>query len=136
MESMAKKMKAEQDYESLTAIARDVFAILGAGFMENIYHRAFIQEMHLAGILHESEKVIPVMYKEMQIGHMRCDMLVQKRILVEFKAVQTVTAQHLLQLERYAAHLCVEHMMLVNFPLQKNKEIEAHVFIDGAFHKM
>jgi len=129
-------MKAAQDYESLTAIARDVFAILGAGFMENIYHRAFIQEMHLAGILHESEKVIPVMYKEVQVGYVRSDLLVEKRILVEFKAVQTVMPQHLLQLERYAAHLCVEHMMLVNFPLQKNKQIETHVFVDGAFHKM
>ena len=136
MESVAKKMRPGQDYESLIAIARDVFGVLGAGFTESVYHRGFVHELHLAGIQHESEKVIPVMYKEVQVGFVRCDILVEKRILVEFKSVQTVMAQHLLQLERYAAHLCVEHMMLVNFPLQKNKDIEAHVFIDGAFHKM
>jgi GxxExxY protein len=136
MESAAKKMKAEQDYESLTAIARDVFAILGAGFMENVFHRAFVHELNLAGISYESEKIIPVMYKEVQIGYVRCDLLVQKRILVEFKAVQTVMAQHLLQLERYATHLNIKEMILVNFPLHKNREIETHVFIDGAFHKM
>ena len=64
MESVAKKTKPGQDYESLLAIARDVFAVLRAGFMENIYHKAFVHELHLAGISHESEKVIPVVYKE------------------------------------------------------------------------
>ena len=136
MESEAKKMKAGQDYASLLAIAQDVFAGLGAGFMENIYHKSFVHELHLAGILHESEKVIPVMYKEVYVGSIRADILVEKRILVEFKAVSTVTSHHFLQLERYAAQLNIEEMILVNFPMHKNREIEAHAFIDGAFRKM
>lgn len=136
MESECKKMKGGQDYASLLAIAKDVFAVLGAGFMENIYHKSFVHELHLAGILHESEKVIPVMYKEVQAGCVRADLVIDKRILVEFKAVSTVTSHHFLQLERYAAQLNIEEMILVNFPLHKNREIEAHAFIDGAFRKM
>jgi len=136
MESVAKKMRPGQDYESLIAIARDVFGVLGAGFMENIYHRAFVHELNLAGILYETEKVIPVMYKGVQAGYVRIDLLIHKSILVEFKAVANVVPQHLLQLERYAGQLNIEQMMLVNFPLHKNREIETHVFIDGAFRKM
>jgi len=125
-----------QTYESLTILAETVFDELSAGFVENIYHKAYVQELQFNGILHETEKVIPIFYKNVQVGHVRCDVLVENNILIEFKAVQNILPQHLLQVQRYASHLNIDKMMLVNYPIQRAKPIEIHIFTDGQFHKI
>jgi len=132
---MEKKFKQEQSYDSLAKMAHSVFSELSAGFTENIYHKAYIHELHLAGISHETEKVIPIFYKEVQVGYVRCDLLVEASILIEIKTVQKVLPQHLLQLERYGSHLNLRKMMLVNYPIQKDKQVEIYVYDDGDFQK-
>jgi hypothetical protein len=44
--------------------------------------------------------------------------------------------QHLLQLERYAAQLDVDKMLLVNFPIHKSKPLEIHAFVKDCFEKI
>jgi len=133
---MLKSEKPAQTYESLAAIAVSVFHELSAGFTENIYHKAFVYELQAAGISHETEKVIPINYKSIQVGYVRCDLLIENNILVEFKSVQNILPQHLLQLERYAAQLDVEKMLLVNFPIHKSKPLEIHAFVKDCFEKI
>jgi len=111
-------------------MAHSVFSELSAGFTENIYHKAYIHELHLAGISHETEKVIPIFYKKVQVGYVRCDLLVEANILTEIKTVQKVLPQHLLQLE---SHLNHRKMMLVNYPIQKDKQVEIYVYDNGDF---
>jgi len=133
---MEKVVKCAQTYDLLVAMAHTVFDELCAGFVENNYHKAYIQELQLAGIQHETEKVIPIFYKTVQVGHVRCDVLVEHNILIEFKTVQNVLPQHLLQLERYGSHLKIGKMILVNYPIQRDKSVEIHVFIEGRFQKI
>jgi len=133
---MEKKFKQEQSYDSLAKMAYSVFSELSAGFIENIYHKAYIHELQLAGISHETEKVIPIFYKEVQVGYVRCDLLVEANILIEIKTVQKVLPQHLLQLERYGSHLNLRKMMLVNYPIQKDRQVEIYVYDDGVFRKL
>jgi len=132
---MEKRFKQEQSYDSLAKMAHAVFSELSAGFIENIYHKAYIHELQLAGISHETEKVIPIFYKQVQVGYVRCDLLVEASILIEIKTVQKVLPQHLLQLERYGSHLNLRKMMLVNYPIQKDKQVEIYVYDDGDFQK-
>jgi len=124
-----------QTYDTLIELAQIVFKELSAGFVENIYHKAYVQELQFHGIQHETEKVIPIFYKTIQVGHVRCDVLVEKNILIEFKSVQNVLPQHLLQLQRYGSHLKIDKMMLVNYPIQLDKQIDIYIFIEGKFHK-
>jgi GxxExxY protein len=133
---MEKKYKAEQSYDSLAKMAHLVFSELSAGFIENIYHKAYIHELQLAGISHETEKVIPIFYREVQVGYVRCDLLVENNVLIEMKTVQKVLPQHLLQLERYGTHLNINKLMLVNYPIQKDKQVEIYVYMDGGFVKL
>ena len=128
--------KIVQTYDTLIELAQIVFKELSAGFVENIYHRAYIQELQFHGIQHETEKVIPIFYKTIQIGHVRCDVLVENNILIEFKAVQNILPQHLLQVQRYASHLNIDKMMLVNYPIQRDKPIDIYIFTQGQFHKI
>jgi len=132
---MEKVVKIAQTYDSLVAMAHTFFDKSSAGFVENINHKAYIQELQLAGIQHETEKVIPIFYKTVQVGHVRC-VLVEHNILIEFKTVQNVLPQHLLQLERYGSHLKIEKMILVNYPIQRDKSVDIHVFIEGRFQKI
>jgi len=128
--------KIVQTYDTLIELAQIVFKELSAGFVENIYHRAYIQELQFHGIQHETEKVIPIFYKTIQIGHVRCDVLVENNILIEFKAVQNILPQHLLQVQRYGSHLKIDKMMLVNYPIQRDKPIEIYIFTEGQFQKI
>ena len=132
---METKILNEESYDSLAKMAHSVFSELSAGFVENIYHKAYIHELQLAGVSHETEKVIPIVYKEVQVGYVRCDLLVEANILIEIKTVQKVLPQHLLQLERYGSHLNIQKMMLVNYPIQKDKTVEIYVYNNGDFHK-
>jgi len=50
MSAMEKRFKQEQSYDSLAKMAHSVFSELSAGFIENIYHKAYIHELQLAGI--------------------------------------------------------------------------------------
>jgi len=87
---MEKKFKNEQSYDSLAKMAHSVFSELSAGFIENIYHKAYIHELELASVSHETEQVIPIFYREVQVGYVRCDLLVETNILIEIKTVQKV----------------------------------------------
>jgi len=65
--------------------AEDVYASLGAGHLESIYHAAMAVEMRLAGIPYESEQVIPVMHKGHYVGVVRADIIANKECVLEFK---------------------------------------------------
>ena len=61
--------------------------ILGSGFREKIYHRAFCLELHARGLQFESEKRIEVKYKHWSIPGQTVDLLVEGLVLVEIKTV-------------------------------------------------
>ena len=64
----------------------EVHKILGPGFQEVIYQRAFAKEMGLQNISFKREKEMPIFYKGEQLGTRRVDFLVEEIISVEIKA--------------------------------------------------
>lgn len=69
----------------LRKFADDVYASLGAGHLESIYHAAMAVELRLAGISYESEQVMPVTHKGHYVGVVRADIIVNKECVLEFK---------------------------------------------------
>jgi GxxExxY protein len=69
----------------LRKFAQDVYASLGAGHLESIYHAAMAVELRLAGMMYESEQVMPVMHKGHYVGIVRADIIVNKECVMEFK---------------------------------------------------
>ncbi len=65
--------------------AEDVYASLGAGHLESIYHAAMAVELRLAGIPYESEQVMPVTHKGHYVGTVRADIIANKECVLEFK---------------------------------------------------
>jgi GxxExxY protein len=63
----------------------EVHRVLGAGFREHIYARAFQLELESRGMRFECEKAIDVTYKKWKIPGQRIDLIVENVVVVELK---------------------------------------------------
>ncbi len=98
-------IKEQYKYSDVTAkiigCAMEVHNNLGNGFQEVVYQRALSIEMKLQNILYEREKEMPLSYKGYNIGKRRVDFFVDKKIMVEIKAVKELEDVHLAQAINY-----------------------------------
>ena len=100
---------------SIIGCAMTVHKTLGNGFQEVIYQRALDIEMRLAGISFTREHVMPIYYREAEIGSRRVDFLVEGTISVELKAITKLEPVHLAQAINYLEAYHLEIGLLINF---------------------
>jgi GxxExxY protein len=125
---MTKEIEAPipQDVEDLgyrvIGCAITVHRILGPGFKERIYERAFCLELEENGIEYECEKKINVPYKRWMIEGHRLDLIVEGLVIVELKVVPRVAEIHRLQVLSYlkATGLRLGYVMNFNAEVMKN----------------
>jgi GxxExxY protein len=67
-----------------------VHAALGPGFIESVYENALCVELAARGISFAQQKVIPIFHRGVAVGQHRLDLLVEKVLLVELKAVREI----------------------------------------------
>ena len=79
----------------------EVHRILGPGFREHIYERAFCLELDIRGMKFESEKPITVKYKDWAIPGQRLDLVVEGVVVVEIKSVSRLKPIHRRQVVSY-----------------------------------
>jgi GxxExxY protein len=94
------------------AVHRD---LRGGNFTEIIFHRALLMELSAAGLQCESEKELPVYYKQVLIGKKRVDIFVEGKILVELKAIGAFEKIHFNQIINYLKVFNLEVGLLINF---------------------
>jgi len=128
-----KEMESLASYDQIAAYAASVYAGLGSSYNENIYHQGLLQELHYFNISHETEKVIPVLYRRKQIGVVRADIIVQNNMVVELKCVAKVTSAHYEQALRYAQLLGLNHAILINFPTTSDAHLQIFAFVQNAW---
>ena len=106
-------------YSELTSkiigCAMTLHKMLGNGFQEVIYQRAFAIEMRLAGISFSREFEMPIFYRDEQIGTRRVDFLVEGDISVELKASTKLENVHFAQAINYLEAYNLEVGLLLNF---------------------
>lgn len=98
--------------------ANEIYTNLGKGYPECVYHRAFEVELRDAGLQYESEKLVPIVYKNVQVGYGRADIVVKGEtpMILEFKAIGgSVGIKELEQLGHYMRHLEVNVGIIINF---------------------
>lgn len=76
----------------------DVYNDLGFGFLERVYHNAMYFELFSRGLKVESQKGIKVYRKGRLVGSYYADILINEVVIVELKAVATLTEAHEKQL--------------------------------------
>lgn len=94
----------------------EVHRQLGAGLLERAYQLALCHELRAAGIPYACEVDVPMVYKGESIGRVfRADIIVDKSIIVELKAVSELTEVHHAQLFTYLRVSRIPYGLLVNF---------------------
>jgi GxxExxY protein len=107
------------DHERLTRTiigrAMTVHDALGPGFLEPVYQKALAYELRDAGLAVEREHRVQVHYRGQLVGDYWIDLLVERCVLVELKAVRTLAPAHDDQLYNYLAATKLEVGLLLNF---------------------
>ncbi len=100
----------------IIAAAIEVHRELGPGLLESIYEQCFIQELRDRGLHVECQVGVPVRYKGRDLGTMmRLDVLVDRRIVVEVKAVEAIHDAHIAQLLTYLKLTGCNLGLIINF---------------------
>ncbi|RMF80514.1 MAG: GxxExxY protein [Chloroflexi bacterium] len=101
--------------------AIEVHRALGPGFLESVYEEALCQELTLRNIPYEQQYSISVEYKGKTIGEHRLDILADRCLIVELKAVNALEDIHYAQVMSYlkATHLQLGLLINFNVPILK-----------------
>jgi GxxExxY protein len=100
-------------------LAMKVHSTLGPGFLESVYHAALAHELRKANIPFESKKRINVYYDDIVAGEFEADFLVESELIVELKAIQTLTAKDEVQTVNYLTATREDVGLLLNFGAER-----------------
>jgi GxxExxY protein len=108
---------------SIIAGAIEVHRRLGPGLLESTYESCLIFELQQMGLKVESQKPLPIIYKNIQLecGY-RLDILVNGNVIVEAKAIDSILPIHHAQLLTYLRISNCKVGLLINFNAQIMKE--------------
>ena len=93
----------------------EVFRVLGHGFLEKVYENALMVELQNCGLRAQKQFPIKVNYKGTEVGDYFADILVEDKVLVELKAVESLQKIHEAQLLNYLKATNYKMGLLVNF---------------------
>lgn len=96
-------------------ISIQIINTLKTGFNEVVYQKALELELRLLGVKHESERIIPILYKHHQIGFGRADIVVNDEIIIELKAVGKLSDKATDQLNQYLKFTGLKQGVVINF---------------------
>lgn len=88
---------------------------LGPGFLESIYEAALAAELRERGIAFQRQVSVPVIYRGVEVGLHRLDMLVASEIIVELKATKEINDVHFAVVRSYLRALQRRHDLILNF---------------------
>jgi GxxExxY protein len=112
----------DTDEDRLNAISQQIIGcsfrvhnVLGCGFAEKVYEHALAHELRKAGLNVESQARIEVHYDGVLVGEYFADLIVERLVLIELKAVRTFDDAHTAQCLNYLAATRIPLCLLLNF---------------------
>ena len=102
----------------------EVYSELGPGYSERVYHNAVEVILRENKIPYESERHILVRFRGHVVGQLRADIIIDNSIILELKAIKSLTDGMELQAQKYLDLTGLRLAYLVNFPLQTGREVE------------
>ena len=88
----------------------------GPGLLESLYEDALFYELRLRNIPALSQVSIPVTYKNCKLrDSMRLDILVDRKVIIEVKATETILAVHKAQVLTYLRLTNLKLGLVINF---------------------
>ncbi len=89
---------------------------IGPGLLESVYEECFDFELRERDLKFERQKHIPLIYKNIKLeGAFRADFIIEDKIIVELKAVESIANTHKSQLLTYLKLTDLKLGLLINF---------------------
>ncbi|MGE0864519.1 MAG: GxxExxY protein [Vicinamibacterales bacterium] len=102
--------------EQVIGSAIEVHRHLGPGLLESIYRECLMMELHANHMQFESERFVPIEYKDCRVrGGLKLDLLVEGCLVVELKAVEALHPVHSAQVLTYLRLTGFPAGLLMNF---------------------
>ena len=101
--------------ETIIGCAMRVHTALGPGFLEKVYENALIIELQEAGLFVEQQKSLPVYYRDKVVGEYFADLLVERKVILELKAVKGLTEEFTSICLHYLKAAKMPVCLLINF---------------------
>jgi len=101
--------------EAIIGCAYTVSNTLGIGYVEKVYENAMVVAARKAGLFVEQQFPIKVVFDGVVVGEFFADLFVEKRVLVELKAVSMINQDHTAQALNYLRATGVDVCLLINF---------------------
>jgi GxxExxY protein len=95
--------------------AIEVHRHLGPGYLESVYENALAIELGQRRVPFERQVAIHVAYKGHDVGEGRIDLLIERHLVVELKAVDALTDVHVAQALSYLKATRHPLALLINF---------------------
>ncbi|MCE0522625.1 MAG: GxxExxY protein [Methylacidiphilales bacterium] len=115
-------------------LAIKVHTELGTGFVESIYHRALEIELAEAGLDFISEAPLTVSYHGKVVGNFIADLVIERRLLLELKALEILPLGAEVQTVNYLKASALDIGLILNFgtaPLQIKRKYRKRHLIDS-----
>jgi GxxExxY protein len=112
---MAEKYLHEELTEQVIGCSFKVHKELGAGFLEKVYQNALAVELRELGINFEQEYPLSVHYRGYLVGEYIPDFIIDGKVIVELKAVSSLSDPHEVQLVNYLKATGLRVGLLINF---------------------
>jgi len=112
--------------EKLIGIFFSIHNELGHGFLESVYEQAFSVALAESNIFFQRQIAVPVWFRGQKVGDFRADLLVDGKVLVEFKTGRDIEPGWEKQLLNYLRATEIEVGLLFNFG--PNAQFKRYVF--------
>lgn len=109
-------MTDEQIAKIAIGAAINVHKNLGPGLLESAYEECLFYELSKFDLFIEKQKPMPLVYETVKLdtGY-RIDLMIEKKLIVEIKSVESLTDVHLAQILTYLKLSDCRLGLLINF---------------------
>jgi GxxExxY protein len=115
MNADGRRWEVNQITEKIIGCAFTVGNKLGCGFLEKVYENALVHELRKAGLRVEPQFRINVYYDGIVVGEYWADLLVEECVIVELKAIRTISEKEIAQCLNYIKATKLTLCLLINF---------------------
>jgi GxxExxY protein len=107
----------------IIGIAIDIHHSLGPGLLESAYKECLYYRLKKDGFFVEKEKPMPLVYEEIKLecGY-RIDILVERKVVIEIKSVESLNDVHFAQTLTYMKLGSFKLGLLINFNVSLLKD--------------
>lgn len=116
-------MDLEKIFKTVLDCSFQVHTTLGPGLLESAYEECLYYELIQFGLNVKKQLPLPLVYKEVKLdAGYRIDLLVENKVIVEIKSVDSLADIHMAQILTYMKLSKCKLGLLVNFNVKHLKD--------------